>query len=126
MNNKQFNLNDHSWFIRVNTEDDFNATLEWAKVNGFIKYPNSNDYKNSIKGLAQDVNFAKGFIHPISEYTISNPRFKEVFVEFEKALKVKTVTIPVGESEQERKIRELREEINNMQKKLEELEKSVE
>lgn len=124
MNNDQFNLQEQSWFIRVNDEKEFNAILDWAMSNGFDKYPNSKCYRENVKGWAQDINFAKGFIHPISEYTIFNPRFKEVFVEFEKALKVKTVTIP--ESEQERKVRELREEINSMKKKLEELEKSVE
>lgn len=126
MNNEQFNLKETSWFVRVDNEAEYNAVVYWAKSNGFERFSNQKGFRSAVKAVSHDPSWVKGFIYSAGEHTMNDPRFKEVVVEFEKSLKIKSTALPVVESEQALEIRELREEINNMRKKLEELEKSFE
>lgn len=129
MNNEQFNLYDNYWYILVNDAAEFNAVVSWCNKNDF-KRTNQDpfDKDKDTKAVAHDPSWKKHQVYQASNDTIRDPRSKEIKVEFETVSKVTSVTLPqsINDNASLIKVRELREEINNMYKKLEELEKSFE
>ena len=128
MNKEQFFLEESYWYILVNDESEFNAVVSWCSQRGFERVEKTPFCKDKTKAVAHDPTWKKGKLYQAGNITIRDMRSKEIKVEFENIVKVKTAVLPCSMSDNTTliKVRELREEINNMQKKLEELEKSVE
>lgn len=127
MSKEQFFLEENYWYILVNDEAEFNAVVSWCSQRGFERIEKTPFCKDKTKAVAHDPTWKKGKLYQAGNITIRDFRSKEIKVEFETTTKVKTAALPCPMNDNATliKVRELREEINNMQKRLEELEKII-
>lgn len=117
----QFDLKKNPWFIHTGTKEKSEAAQKWLFEQGINWWNNDSRVEKMENYILTNV-CAEGVIQDYFMYqasTLPNPSTKEIILEFETV--VKSVTYPIVETEQDKKIKELKETIDKAQQQLEEL-----
>lgn len=118
---KQFDLKTQPWFVRVNNEQEFNLLQEWLKENFGTHY--NCGWHPQMMGLTNttvDGKIYNSYVMWFSDDKSLNQNSNEIKLHFKTALD--SVEWPIVESEEDKKIRELKETIEAAAKQIKELE----
>lgn len=124
---QMFDMKTNPWFIRVNNEQEFEAAKEWVEVQGvnWTDWVKDKSFNSEIGALCSNLYDFDNYYwlgHDEVETQALYGR-KEIKLTFKTV--VDSVEYPVLESEQQKKIRELKETIEKASAQIAEIEKEM-
>lgn len=122
---QQFDMKKHPWFIRIENEDQYNLAEEWLKEH----YGDSCGvrYLHSLKVLTNTLTTGEvcSYIMWGADDSCDADPYYEIKLNFKTSIIIDSAEFPEIETEQEQRIRELKETISLAQKQIEEIQKEM-